>query len=67
GLLAEYEGEVQVHVLMLRTQQHRNTIAPARTPREIFLWDAIMAHWIACYESELEWVRQLRQDLSHQP
>ncbi|MBI5960912.1 MAG: PadR family transcriptional regulator, partial [Chloroflexi bacterium] len=47
GLLAEYEGEVQVHVLMLRTQQHRNTIAPARTPREIFLWDAIMAHWIA--------------------
>jgi PadR family transcriptional regulator, regulatory protein AphA len=66
GLLSDYEGDMQVHVLMLRTQQQRHTIAPARTPREIVLWDAIMAHWIACYEHELEWVRQLRHDLSQQ-
>ncbi len=63
ALLAQYEEEVAVHGLMMRTQQGRRVMYPDRTPREVFLWDRIMENWIAYYDHELEWVRRLRADI----
>lgn len=62
-LLANYEDELHVKLLMLREQQQRGNTFPARTPRESYLWDKITENWLIFYENELNWVRQLRQEL----
>jgi PadR family transcriptional regulator, regulatory protein AphA len=64
ALVAQYEDEVQVHLLMFREQKQRGKNAPQRTARETYLWGMISDRWISFYETELNWVRQLRQDLS---
>lgn len=77
ALLAGYEAEIGAQVEMLKDQEHRQDIAPsgrpreayihlsqARTPREAYLWSMIFKHWIAFYENELQWVRELRRGLS---
>jgi hypothetical protein len=38
-------------------------VTRARTPRETLLWSAVQQHGIAFYESELRWIRGLRQAL----
>jgi len=62
-LLARYEDEVRVKLLMLREQSKRMTHTPANTPRGAFLWERITTHWSAFYEQELAWIRTLRADL----
>jgi DNA-binding PadR family transcriptional regulator len=63
ALLGKYEEEVYVQLLMLRQQERRKNTAPARTPRETYLWGMIEKNWLSFYERELNWVRQLRQEL----
>ena len=41
----------------------RPAAAPNRTPRERFLWRKIAEKFVALYQSELDWVRQLREEL----
>jgi len=62
-LLANYEEEIHMQVAMLQTQARRKVIAPERTPREAYLWAMIAKHWLSFHENELNWVRQLRQEL----
>jgi PadR family transcriptional regulator AphA len=77
GLLSAYEAEVSAQLVMLRAQeQHKNlspagqlrdayiNVALARTPREARLWGLILKNWLAFYEHELSWVRQLRKALA---
>ncbi len=63
GLLATYEEELRVQLLMLRTQERRKTVSPDRTPREAYLWGMIMEDFVSFHEHELNWVRKLRQTL----
>jgi len=63
-LLAKYEYEVQMQLLMCREQRRRNQLNPARTQRETYLWQMISENWIAFYETELAWVQQLRAELT---
>ena len=53
-LLAQYEEELRVKLLMLRQQMRRDP-APAGG-----LWEIVSARWIAFYEQEWEWVQRLR-------
>jgi PadR family transcriptional regulator, regulatory protein AphA len=76
ALLADYEEEVLMQLLMCRVESQQqdekspqknqsaflNTLR-ARTPREAFLWGMIQKNWLSFYENELRWVRQLRQEL----
>lgn len=64
ALVARYEDEVQVQLLMCREQARRGGPNPARTPRERYLWQMISEHRITTYEGELAWVRRLRQGLA---
>lgn len=64
GLLAQYEHEVEMQLLMCREQARRGGTNPARTARESYLWTMIAENWVASYESELAWVRRLRQGLA---
>jgi PadR family transcriptional regulator AphA len=63
-LLAQYDDEVRVKLLMLREQTRRKSLTPTSTPRGVFLWERITAYWIVFYEQELTWVRTLRADLN---
>jgi DNA-binding PadR family transcriptional regulator len=62
-LLARYEEEVAVQLAMAREQQQRKQHSPQRTPREAYLWQMIAENPIRFYESDLNWVRELRRDL----
>jgi PadR family transcriptional regulator AphA len=64
GLLAQYEHELHMQVLMRRERERRGSLNPARTPREAYLWRMLAENQISTYENELAWVRQLRQELA---
>ncbi len=63
GLLAGYEHEVEMQLLMRRELRRRGTVSPSRTPRETFLWKMIDENGIDACESELAWVRRVRRDM----
>jgi PadR family transcriptional regulator, regulatory protein AphA len=62
-LLNRCEDELNIHLMMLRETLRRNS-TPARTPREALLLTSISDHWVAFYENEIHWLRDLRQKLS---
>jgi PadR family transcriptional regulator AphA len=62
-LLASYEEELRVQMLMQKEQTQRQGVSPARTPREAYLWQMIDQNAVSTYESELKWVRKLREGL----
>jgi DNA-binding PadR family transcriptional regulator len=64
SLLTRYAEELHVQVLMLQEQERRDDSDAGRTPCEAFLWGEITKRWTSFYETELEWVRQLRQKLA---
>jgi DNA-binding PadR family transcriptional regulator len=66
SLLAAYEEEIRIKLLMLHEQNERRNDAPCRTPREIYLWEMITRNILSFYESQLAWVRQLRTELSEE-
>lgn len=65
GLLANYEEELRVQVLMQQEKASRAEPAPGRTAREDYLWKMISRNAAAAYEHELDWVCELRQGLKH--
>jgi DNA-binding PadR family transcriptional regulator len=62
-LLETYAEEVVNHLHLLRGQAARAGKTPARSPREKYLWKRIADNQIRAYQTELEWIRQTRQDL----
>ena len=62
-LLDEYLNAVGEKLFMVRVQADRKPNTPDRTPREIYLWEMVRRNWIASYELELSWIRELRQEL----
>lgn len=65
-LLEEYENEVVMELLLALAPKQQEMLTKARTPREAYLWDMIHKNNIRRFEDELNWVRQLRQDLNDQ-
>jgi PadR family transcriptional regulator, regulatory protein AphA len=63
GLLATYETELQAHIVLLREQARRNSVASEAKAQPHSFADRIADHWISFYELELDWVRRLRQEL----
>jgi PadR family transcriptional regulator, regulatory protein AphA len=63
-LLAKYEVEVHMQLLMFQEQERRGGVRPARTPREVYLWQMLSANRIGFYENELTWVRRVRAELA---
>jgi PadR family transcriptional regulator AphA len=64
ALLARYENELSMKLLILNEQQKRNNVInPARNPREKYLWKNIFENYLDNYETDLKWVRKIRQEL----
>ena len=62
-LLEAYLNAVGEKLFFVRVQADRRLNMPERTPREKYLWDMIYKNWIDQYETELSWIRQMRQEL----
>jgi PadR family transcriptional regulator, regulatory protein AphA len=64
SLLGQYEDETAIQVRM-RTERASadQQQAPNRTSRERYLWEQIIQHQAAGFQSELEWIRNLRAGL----
>ena len=62
-LLEAYLNTVGEKLFFLRVQADERPNMPERTPREKYLWDMIHKNWIDQYETELSWIRQIRQEL----
>ena len=64
ALLAKYEAEVQMQLLMCREQERRGSVSPARTPREAYLWRMLAENRIGFYEHEVAWAQRVRRELA---
>jgi PadR family transcriptional regulator AphA len=63
ALLEAYLNAVGEKLFFLQVQADERPNMPERTPREKYLWDMIHKNWIAQYETELSWIRQIRREL----
>lgn len=61
-LLARYEQEINVQLLMQR-EKTRRAVSPGRTARETYLWQMIAENISGAYQNELAWVQGLRKGL----
>ncbi len=61
--LEAYLNTVGEKLFFIRVQADERARAPERTPREKYLWDMIYKNWIDGYETELNWIRRVRQEL----
>jgi PadR family transcriptional regulator, regulatory protein AphA len=65
GLLAKYEYEVNMQLLMLKEKERRgDNLNPARTPLEQYIWRMISQNYVRSYAAELAWVQELRQEIT---
>ena len=62
-ILDAYLNRVGEKLFFLRVQLDERPNFPDRTEREKYLWEMIYKNWIAHYEMELKWVRQMRAEL----
>jgi len=62
-LLERYVGELALQLRMQDEKSQRGTAAPARTQREILLWEKISENMRLAYENEITWVQKLRKAL----
>jgi DNA-binding PadR family transcriptional regulator len=63
-LLTRYEKEVETQLTLQKEKFDRQKDWPNRSPRETFLWNMISVNLMSTFQSELNWVRKVRQQLS---
>lgn len=63
ALLAKYEHELKMQLIMQEEKDKRALNRPQRSSREVILWDMISKNIIASYKNELEWVSEIRRKL----
>jgi hypothetical protein len=64
NLLAAYEKEAELELVMTREKLRRGTGFVPRTKREAFLWEGIGENILSSWQSELDWVKKLRGGLA---
>jgi PadR family transcriptional regulator, regulatory protein AphA len=63
SLMAKYEYEINMRLLMLQEQERRGSnLNPARTNREKYIWNMIDENYRRTYALELAWIQELRRE-----
>jgi PadR family transcriptional regulator, regulatory protein AphA len=62
SLLEKYEDEVANRLRMYQEQAKRSGGRPNRSIQEAYLWKRIAENLISTFQTELDWVRQTRQE-----
>jgi hypothetical protein len=63
NLLAKYEEEIKMQILMQQERKNRGTFSPERNSREKYIWDKIYDNTISSYKNELAWVQELQKEI----
>lgn len=63
-LLTKYESELEAQLILQKEKYDREKDWPNRSTRETFLWNMISVNLMTTFQSELAWVRKVRQQLS---
>ncbi len=65
GLLFErYEKEIESQLVLQKEKYDRQKDWPNRSQRETFLWNMISVNLMSTYQSELTWIRKVKQQLA---
>lgn len=65
-LLAKYENEISLQLMMTREKLRRGNSFVARTGKEAFLWMAIEKNIMSSYQNELDWIRNICEQMKTQ-
>lgn len=63
GLLEKYEKDIETQLILQKEMYDREKDWPNRSSRETFLWNMISVNLMSTFQSELTWVRKVRQQL----
>lgn len=64
ALFIRYEKEIEEQLLLQKDKYDKEKDWPNRSQRETFLWNMISVNLMSTYQSELAWVRKVRQQLA---
>ena len=67
GMLVDYENKIQLQIAYQKEKMRRGEHTPNRNPREAMLWNKISENLLSSYYNELNWVQELRKDLTTLP
>ena len=63
-LLTKYEKEIETQLTLQKEKYDRQKDWPNRSSRETFLWNMISVNLMSTLQSELNWIRKVRQQLA---
>jgi len=63
ALFTKYEKEIETQLIHQKEMYDREKDWPNRSPRETFLWNMISVNLMSTFQSELAWIRKVRQQL----
>ncbi|AEV30066.1 putative transcriptional regulator [Sphaerochaeta pleomorpha str. Grapes] len=66
-MLSAYEEELTLHSVMEQEKMKRGLNNPRRNSREEYIWEAIAQNILDSYKKDLDWVREVRQQLREIP
>lgn len=64
-LLARYEEEIQMQLLLQKEKNRRKSLSPERTACEVFFWEKIAENLVSTWENELSWIRKVRTEFEN--
>jgi PadR family transcriptional regulator, regulatory protein AphA len=63
ALFSKYEKEIEMQLTHQKEMYDRQKDWPNRSQKETFLWNMISVNLMSSYQSELAWIRKVRQQL----
>lgn len=63
-ILSNYENEIAMRLVLEQEKKRRGMFSPGRTSREVYLWNQIYDNIISSYKHELDWIQELRKEIS---
>jgi hypothetical protein len=63
ALFTKYEKEIETQLIHQKEMYDRQKDWPNRSQKETFLWNMISVNLMSSYQSELAWIRKVRQQL----
>ncbi|MBP6492099.1 MAG: PadR family transcriptional regulator [Clostridia bacterium] len=64
AVLTNYEKSIETQLGLQKEKYDREKAWPNRSARETFLWNMISVNLMTTYQSELDWIRKVRNQLS---
>lgn len=64
-LIDKYQYELEMKISLLKEMLKRKTVLPDRSQKESYIWEMLWQNRINLFQSEINWVTQLRNGLAN--